>query len=84
MEQKWLRVKTEAGQPPHRAALHMLLCNSDRALRKVVLDGKVDPLADQGRTPLVHVAGAALLERAPTRTGHRMMGEPSPIDGRWL
>ena len=59
MEQKWLRVKTEAGQPPHRAALHMLLRNSDRALRKVVLDGKVDPVADQGRTPLVHLAGAA-------------------------
>ena len=69
--EKWLRAKTQKGQPSHRTALHMLSCNSDRALRKAelafLLAGKakeVDPVDDQGRTPLMHAVGTGLLDVA--------------------
>ena len=66
-----LRAKTKKGQPPHRTALHMLSCNSDRALKKADLAlllvraaNEVDPLDDQGRTPLMHAVGTGLLDVA--------------------
>ena len=67
----WLRAKTLKGQPPHRTALHMLANNSDRALKKAELAemlaraaSQVDPLDDQGRTPLMHAVGTGLLDVA--------------------
>ena len=69
--EKWLRAKTLKGQPPHRTALHMLSCNSDRALKKAELAemlaraaSQVDPPDDQGRTPLMHAVGTGLLDVA--------------------
>ena len=69
--QQWLRAKTEAGQPSHRTALHMLSNNSDRALKKAemvtLLAGivqDVDPEDDQGRTPLMHAVGTGVLDIA--------------------
>ena len=69
--ERWLRAKTERGQPPNRTALHMLACNSDRALKKAELAAKlarisrsVDPIDDQGRTPLMHAVGTGLLDVA--------------------
>ena len=69
--EKWLRAKTQKGQPPHRAALHMLACNSDRTLKKADIAhmlarkaNEVDPTDDQGRTPLMHAVVAGLLDVA--------------------
>ena len=68
---RWLRAKTRAGKPPHRTALHMLSCNSDRALMKAVLVkllaekvNEIDPRDDKGRTPLMHAVGTGLLDVA--------------------
>ena len=68
---KCLRAQTLKGQPPHRTALHMLSCNSDRALKKAEMAlfraqaaNEVDPLDDQGRTPLMHAVGTGLVDVA--------------------
>ena len=138
MEQKWLRAKTEAGQPPHhgcsggstwaataRATRWTTMvghrCAIVAGMEERVVDGaEVAASQDRGWAAaaprcLAHVVaqlgprpqkgcvgrqgrpggrpgphatrapcGGGSLERAPTRTGHRMMGEPSPIDGPWL
>ena len=93
MEVQWLRAKTERGQPPppHRTALHMMSCNSDRAVRKpelVVLLanklGDVDPTDDQGRTPLMHAVGTGLLNVAKALVDARADPFKRSDDGRTL
>ena len=93
MEVQWLRAKTERGQPPppHRTALHMMACNSDRAVRKpelVVLlankVGDVDPTDDQGRTPLMHAVGTGLLNVAKALVDARVDPIMTSDDGRTL
>ena len=65
MEVQWLQAKTEKGQPPHRTALHMMACNSDRAVRKPEL---VVLLANPPELTLWVVVGYILLAMSAVLT----------------